>query len=101
MKAPPIRGPATEARPYMPPISPVNIGLFTSGTAYAIMTRAPENIPADPTPATARPMIRATEVGAAPQMTEPTSKIKIAVKYTHLMLKKCIICQRVAGMRKL
>lgn len=30
------------------------------------MTRAPENIPADPTPATARPMIRATEVGAAP-----------------------------------
>lgn len=31
-----------------------------------MMTRAPENIPADPTPATARPMMRATEVGAAP-----------------------------------
>ena len=56
-------------KPYIAPISPEYIGLLTRGTAYAIMTRAPENIPADPTPATARPMIKATEVGAAPQMT--------------------------------
>ena len=34
-----------------------------------MITRAPENIPADPTPATALPTIKATEVGAAPQMT--------------------------------
>ena len=32
-------------------------------------TRAPENMPADPTPAIARPMIRATDVGAAPHTT--------------------------------
>ena len=32
-------------------------------------TRAPENIPAPPTPAIARPIIKATDVGAAPQMT--------------------------------
>ncbi len=52
------------------------------------MTRAPEKIPADPTPATALPMMSATEVGAAPQTTEPISKMVMAVKYTHLMLKK-------------
>lgn len=57
---------------------PVKIGLLTKGTAYAMMTRAPEKIPADPTPAIARPMMRATEVGAAPQTTEPISKMKIA-----------------------
>ena len=64
-------------------------------------TRAPENIPAAPTPAIARPMIKATDVGAAPHTTrmnfstrfcfegvrmevkrlpEPTSKMNIAVK---------------------
>jgi len=57
---------------------PVKIGLFTRGTEYAMMTRAPEKIPADPIPAMARPMMRATEVGAAPQTTEPTSKMNIA-----------------------
>ncbi len=52
------------------------------------MTRAPEKIPADPIPATARPMMRATEVGATPQMRDPSSKIPMAKRYTHLMLKK-------------
>ena len=44
-----------------------------------MMTRAPENIPADPTPATARPMIRATDVGAAPQITRMYSVLKVAL----------------------
>ena len=52
------------------------------------MTKAPEKIPADPTPAIARPTIRATEVGAAPQRAEPSSKIKIEIKKMTLIGKK-------------
>jgi len=52
------------------------------------MTRAPENIPADPMPATARPMIRAIDVGATAQIRDPTSNMAMALRYTHLMLKK-------------
>jgi len=58
---------------------------------YAITVNAPENIPyshksampsmhdgggtAPPAPAMARPMISATDVGARPQIKEPTSTI--------------------------
>jgi hypothetical protein len=48
-----------------------------------MMRIAPVNIPADPKPATARPMIRAVEVGAVPQTKEPISKIPKAIKNTH------------------
>ena len=44
------------------------------------MINAPEKMPADPMPAMARPMMRATDEGAAPQMREPNSKIAIAIK---------------------
>ena len=50
-----------------------------------MMTRAPEKIPAEPTPAMARPTIRAAELGAAPQTAEPTSKIPMEVRKTVLM----------------
>lgn len=36
---------------------------------------APEKMPADPTPAIARPKMKTAELGAAPQMVLPTSKI--------------------------
>lgn len=39
-------------------------------------------MPAHPTPAMARPTIRATEVGAMPQIKEPNSKMVIAAMYT-------------------
>jgi hypothetical protein len=52
------------------------------------MRMAPEKIPADPTPAIARPMIKAAELGAAPQMALPISKMTRAIKKTHLMEKK-------------
>lgn len=42
-------------------ISEIEYGLIVQDTD--------EKIPAEPIPATARPMIKATEVGAAPQMT--------------------------------
>ncbi len=52
------------------------------------MTRAPEKIPDAPRPATARPTIRAFEVGAAPQTVEPISNMQIAVRNTDLTGKK-------------
>lgn len=52
------------------------------------MTRAPEKMPAEPTPAMALPMIRAMDDGATPHMSEPSSNMPMAMRYTHLMLKK-------------
>jgi hypothetical protein len=45
-------------------------------------------MPADPSPAMARPTMKATELGAAPQMAEPTSKRKMAARKLALTLKK-------------
>jgi hypothetical protein len=39
-----------------------------------MIRREPEKRPAEPRPATARPMMKTVEVGAAPQMAEPISK---------------------------
>lgn len=50
-------------------------------------TRAPEKIPAAPMPATARPMIKATDVGAAPHMTRimfSTRSEHVNVEVEHL-----------------
>ncbi len=44
------------------------------------MVRAPEKMPAAPTPATARPAIRVTLFWATPQISEPTSKRKMAIR---------------------
>jgi hypothetical protein len=65
----------TEATPYIIATIPVNIGRFLSGTELARMIKAPENIPEQPTPATARPMIKTLEVGAIPHINEPASNI--------------------------
>ena len=43
-------------------------------------TRAPENIPAAPTPAIARPMIKATDVGAAPHTTKMMLSTRLVLK---------------------
>jgi len=85
VKTPPSNGPATEAMPYMAPMNPVYIGRLTSGTEYATIMSAPENIPALPTPAMARPTMRAIELGAIPQMRLPNSKMPMAMRKTHLM----------------
>ena len=47
----------------------------------------PENIPAHPRPAIARPIIRAVDVGATPQTKDPSSKIPIADRKTDLIEK--------------
>ena len=49
---------------------------------------APEKIPAEPKPAMARPTMRAVLLGATPQTREPSSKITMAARKTHLMEKK-------------
>ena len=84
MNTPPIRGPATEATPKIAPRNPVHIGRFRSGTLCMIMTIAPEKTPADPSPAIARPRMKAVELGAAPHRTEPSSKRPMTVRKTYL-----------------
>lgn len=51
------------------------------------MHTVPAMIPPDPNPAIALPMTRATELGAAPQIADPTSKNRIAAKNTPFTLK--------------
>jgi hypothetical protein len=66
---------------------PVYDGLDRRGTEFAMIKIAPEKSPAEPTPAMARPTIRAVDVGAIPQMKEPSSKMNRAVMKTHFKLK--------------
>jgi hypothetical protein len=56
------------------------VGRCLNGTVTEMIKIAPEKIPAAPTPATARPMMRAVELGATPQIKEPTSKINRATR---------------------
>jgi hypothetical protein len=48
-----------------------------------MMTIAPENIPATPIPAIARPTMRTVLDGATAQMREPISKNAIAARKLH------------------
>ena len=45
----------------------------------------PEKMPADPRPATARPIMKAVEVGAAAQRPDPASKITIERTNPHFV----------------
>jgi hypothetical protein len=78
VKAPTSNGPIIEDMPKMDPIIPTNAGSFPNGTTATRRMTDPENIPALPIPARARPIINAFEFGAAPHTTEPTSKRAIA-----------------------
>lgn len=69
-----MRGPMIEAMPNMDPMRPTYMGLFSSGTICVRISDEPEKMPAEPMPATARPIMKAVELGAAPQIAEPTSK---------------------------
>lgn len=56
---------------------------FSKGAQLEMMMRAPLIIPAAPKPATARPTINMTEETAAPQSTEPSSKIAKKTRKVH------------------
>jgi hypothetical protein len=49
----------------------------------AMITAAPEKIPAPPSPAMARPTIKLFEEGEVAQSREPDSSRVMAVAYTH------------------
>lgn len=65
-------------------MTPVKASLFASGTDLVMIIKAPENIPAPLIPAIARLMMSVMELGLAPQMAEPTSKINTAPTKLHL-----------------
>ena len=83
-KTPPRRGPAMDARPKVAPMNPMYLGLFSSGKRSERMTFPPVLLPALPMPAMARPMMKAVDEGAAAQMMDPISKMKMSVMKTHL-----------------
>lgn len=65
----------------------VYLGIFNNTTGdRKKRPTAPEKIPPLPTPEIARPMMKATELGAAPQMALPTSKSKMVVRRTPFTL---------------
>lgn len=78
----------TEEIPKVAPINPVKKLLFLNGVLSAMMIKHPLNIPPPPMPAIARPIIRARELGAAPQTALPTSKRPIAERNTHFVLNR-------------
>lgn len=69
-------------------MSPVNMGLLRGGAEKAARVNDPVFTPAAPSPAMARPTIRATEEGATAQIKLPTSKIKMDIRYVIFRLKK-------------
>jgi hypothetical protein len=74
--------------PYERPISPVKMGLFFGGAQKATRVNEPVFRPAAPSPAIARPTMRATDEGATPQIRLPISKRKRASKKVVFRLKK-------------
>ena len=98
VKAPPIRGPITDEIPKTMPNMLWNIGRLGSGIIGIMIIMAPEKMPALPKPAMARPKINKGEVGAAPHMAEPTSKITTEVK--NVLLRVVSGLQMVAVFRR-
>ena len=69
----------------MDPRSPLKIGRFSKGVEAAIASTAPEKMPPDPIPATARPSISPKDLGVAPQTSEPSSKMARETRNTHFV----------------
>lgn len=85
MKAPPRTGPNTDATPETIPMNDVYIGRLRRGMMGRIIIILPVKIPAEARPATALPMIKVIELGAAPQTAEPTSKTTSETRKAHFV----------------
>jgi hypothetical protein len=85
---PPRSGPIIDAMPYTDPTAAVYIDLSRNGTAFAIIIRTPLTTPDAPLPATARPTIRAGELGLTAQISDPSSKSAIEV-IKMIFVEKC------------
>jgi len=59
-------------------------GLLVRGTLLAIRINTPLMIPHAPPPAIARPRISTGELGLIPQRREPSSKMPMDMRKTHL-----------------
>ena len=73
-----------DAIPQTIPNIPNTRGRFGNATVLAMMTIAPEKIPATPIPAIARPTIKTVLEGATAQMSDPISKMRMAERKAHL-----------------
>lgn len=80
VNAPPNNGPMTDEIPQSPPKIPNMTGRFRRGIVKARITIAPEKMPAVPNPATARPTIKAVDVGATAVIRLPSSNNATAAK---------------------
>jgi hypothetical protein len=77
-----LQGPTTLEMPKIAPFRLTNTGRLCNGTINIVRTMAPPKIPDAPRPATARPTMKTGELGAAPQMADPTSNRKMQVRKT-------------------
>ena len=70
----------------------VDVSMFlqfrNSAMRLEAYNRALDTIPAEPMPEIARPMMKQLEDGATPDRSDPSSKIKIAHRNTHLTEQK-------------
>jgi hypothetical protein len=87
VKAPPRRGPATDATPNILESIAIYRGRRLKGTVKPIIVIPPEKSAEAPAPAIARPKMSMTELVAAAQIMEPTSKSMAANIYVYLTLK--------------
>lgn len=74
VKTPPSKGPTTLAMLKTLNTRAVYIARFSSGMEKATMINMPEEMPAAPILATARPTMRAVDLGATPQVRELNSE---------------------------
>ena len=80
-----MSGPSTDANPKAIPNIEVKTGRLRRGMSGSMIVIPPEKMPADLRPAMARPMMKARELGAAPQNADPVSNIRIESRKTHLV----------------
>ena len=83
-----MRGPSMEQTPNIAPIMPLMTGRVARGATSTTMAVAPENKPAAPNPATARPAMNVLDVFETAHIIEPISNILSADRNTHFTLKK-------------
>lgn len=83
MKAPPMSGPKATPSCPMAIFVAMNKGCRCGGRTAATTVNAPLMMPDAPKPAMARPTINIADDWAAPQIAEPTSKMKKNAKKVH------------------
>lgn len=84
IRAPPTIGELTMPKSCAAPTTDVQRGSLCRGKHCETMTTEPEDMPAAPMPARARPSIKTQDVGATAQSREPVSKTESDARYRRL-----------------